>query len=324
MNERIKEAAKHVASADTIYIYAHVNMDGDALGSTSALCLALRSMGKKAYTVISEDVPHYLDFLEKECCVGPDDVPEEYDLAMMLDCSSYSRIPKRENAFDRAKVRGCLDHHALGASKIDFDFECVWPDAAATAELVYTLIKELGVTIDLDIASCIWSALATDTGNFQHNSTSAYTHEIAAELHRVDGFDSSILSALIYQRRSVKALRLEARMLNDISFYANHRVAIVAVTQEMLDEFDCEYSDADTVVETLRKLEPVEIAVVLKQNGPDSFKASMRARSYANVAEVALKYGGGGHIRAAGCAIEGELEEVKEVLSQDLIEAVRR
>lgn len=311
-----------INNAESIYIYAHVNMDGDALGSTSALCLALRAMGKNAFTVISEAVPHNLDFLEKGCCVNPEEVPDSYDLAMMLDCGSYNRIPGREEAFDRGVKKICIDHHAMGASTIKFDAEYVDADAAATGELIYKLIKELGVEITLDIAECLWTAIATDTGNFQHNSTSAFTHEMAAELHRIEGFDSSKLSALIYQRRSVNAMMLESKVLSDVRMFADNRIAIAAATIELLDATGCDYSDADAIINTLRNLDGIEIAVVLKESESGLYKASMRAKSYANVAEVAVKFGGGGHIRAAGCPLNGTLDEVIAELSNELVKAV--
>lgn len=322
MNIDMNKAAKIIRESKNVYIYTHVNMDGDALGSSTALCLALRELGDEAYVVISEDIPKNLDFLECGCCITEDRVPENVDLSLMLDCGSYNRIPQREEAFDRGRLKGCIDHHAMGASTITFDFEIVEPDAAATGELVYTLIKELGAELSLDIANCLWTAISTDTGNFVHNSTSAFTHEMAAELHRVEGFDSSVLAALIYQRRSINAMMLENRMLSNIRFFANNKIAITAVTLEMLDELGCVYSDSDAVINTLRNLDGVEIAVVLKQTEQNLFKASMRAKSYANVAVVATKYGGGGHIRAAGCPVEGSLDEAIEKLSKDLIEVV--
>lgn len=323
MSIDMREAAKKIRESETICIYTHVNMDGDALGSSAALCLALRTQGHNACVVISEDIPRNLDFLESGCCINIDDVPDKVDLSLMLDCSSYNRIPDREAAFDRGVLKGCIDHHAMGATTIDFDFQVVEPDASATGELVFRLLKELGTPITLDIANCLWTAISTDSGNFVHNSTSAFTHEMAAELHRVEGFDSSVLGALIYQRRSINAMMLENRMLSNIRFFADNKVAITAVTIDMLDELGCVYSDSDSVINTLRNLDGVEVAVVLKQTEPELFKASMRARSYANVAVVATKYGGGGHIRAAGCPLRGSLDDVIDMLSKDLIEAVK-
>ncbi|MGN0673520.1 MAG: bifunctional oligoribonuclease/PAP phosphatase NrnA [Anaerovoracaceae bacterium] len=320
--DSLKKAAELIRCSETVNIFTHVNMDGDALGSSSALCLALRGMGKKCSVIISEEIPRYIDFLEKGCTSKPENVAEEYDLALMLDCGAYGRIPGREDAFDLGRRKGCLDHHAVSSTTIDFDFSCIDADAAATGELVFELINELGAGLTLDIAECLWTAVSTDTGSFQHSSTSARTHEIAARLHRVEGFDSSRLSALLYQRKSPASLLVESTVFKDLRFFAEGKVAIAYLTLDILDECGCKASDADKIIDVIRSLDGVETAAVIKEGEKGSFRASMRAKSYANVAEVAAKFGGGGHVRASGCPLEGPIEHAICTLGAELSKAV--
>ena len=112
-----------MSDLDDILIFPHVNMDGDALGSASALCLALRSLGKNAYVMISEPVPKNLDFLESGCCTSDDSVLEDVQLSLMLDCNGLGRIPGREEAWARGRLKGCIDHHATTAKDIRYDFQ---------------------------------------------------------------------------------------------------------------------------------------------------------------------------------------------------------
>ena len=178
MNDTVKSIATLLKDLDGILIYPHINMDGDALGSSTALCLALRYLGKKAYVMINEPVPKNLDFLECDCTTNDDSVLDEVQLSLMLDCNSMNRIPGREEAWNRGKLKGCIDHHMSKSTDIRFDFVRSEPKSAATGEIVYNIIKALGVPISIDIANCIFAAITTDTGNFQHSNTTARSHDI--------------------------------------------------------------------------------------------------------------------------------------------------
>ena len=171
MNDTIRSIATIMSDLDGILIYPHISMDGDALGSSAALCLALRSLGKKAYIMVNEPVPKNLDFLENGCTTTDDSVLEDVQLSLMLDCNGLNRIPGREAAWERGRLKGCIDHHATTSKDIRFDFQRIEPKSAATAEIIYRLIKDLGAEITLDIANCIFTAITTDTGNFQHVNT---------------------------------------------------------------------------------------------------------------------------------------------------------
>lgn len=303
---------------DSVLLFPHINMDGDALGSCTALCLALRSLGKQAYVMISEPVPKNLDFLECGCTTHDDSVLEDVQLSLMLDCNGMNRICGREDAWNRGRLKGCIDHHASGSSDIRFDFSRIEPKSAATGEIVYRLIRALDAEISLDIANCIFAAITTDTGNFQHSNTTSRSHEIAGHLYKIDGFNSKVISALIYDRRSKEAIRMESAVIADLDFYEDGKLAVGRITQKILHTYGCTMDEADGIIQKIMSIDGVECACLFKES-EKNVRASLRGRSYANVAKAASEFGGGGHVLAAGCTFEVPLEEAEKLLIPVLI-----
>lgn len=312
-----------MSDLDDILIFPHISMDGDSLGSSSALCLALRSLGKKAYVMVNEPVPKNLDFLELGCTIEDDSVLDDVQLSLMLDCNGINRIPGREAAWARGRLKGCIDHHATTSKDIRFDFQRIEPKSAATAEIVYRLIKDLGAEITLDIANCIFTAITTDTGNFQHNNTTNRSHEIVGHLYKVEGFNSKAISALIYDRRSKGALKLEGYVLSKLHFYADGKLAVGQVSQAMLDEYGCTIDETDGIIQRIMSIDGVEGGCLLKEKG-GSTRVSLRGRSYINTVKVATSFGGGGHFFASGCTIESDLDTAEKTIVPALIAELDR
>lgn len=322
MNDTIKSIATIMKDLDGILLFPHINMDGDALGSCTALCLALRSLGKKAYVMISEPVPKNLDFLECGCTTDDDSVLDDVQLSLMVDCNGMNRIPGREAAWNRGRLKGCLDHHECGSTDIRFDFSRVEPRSAAAGEIAYNVIRALGVPISLDIANCIFAAITTDTGNFQHSNTTSRSHEIAGHLYKIEGFNSKVISALIYDRRSKEAIRMESEVISELDFYADGKLAVGRVTQDVLKKCGCTMDEAEGIIQKIMSIDGVEAACLFKET-EKNVRASLRARSYANVAKAASRFGGGGHTLAAGCTFNIPLAEAEKQLIPVLIDTVK-
>lgn len=322
MKDSYKEIANRIMGLDHILIFPHVNMDGDALGSSSALCMALKALGKDAKVLISEDVPKNLDFLAGDALVQADDLDPNYQpgLALMLDCCGLKRIPGRENFFRNAPVKAVLDHHGVTDELMDFDFGRIEPASAATGELVALLIRELGVPLNLTMAEAIFTAITTDTGNFQHANTTRRTHEIAASLYDVEKFNSKKVSNLIYNRNSFNSIRLHALVMNSINRYGAGKVAVGHVTLKMLKEVECTLSESEGFVSDIMSIDGVEVGCLLKEAEPGKIRCSLRSREKVNVAAVAQSLGGGGHILAAGCRISKPMETAEAIISQKLLE----
>ncbi len=321
MNDTVKSIATLLKDLDGILIFPHINMDGDALGSSTAICLALRELGKKAYVMINEPVPKNLDFLECSCTTDDDKVLDEVQLSLLIDCNGMNRITGREDAFNRGKLKGCIDHHMSKHSDIRFDFKRMEAKSAATGEIIYNLIKALGVPLSLDMANCIFTAITTDTGNFQHSNTTARTHDIVGHLHKIEGFNSKTISALIYDRKSKGAMHLEAEVLDKLNYYADGKIAVGRITQELLKRHGCTMDESEGIAPRIMSVDGVEIGVLIKESEMN-VRVSLRAKSYANMERVASEFGGGGHIMAAGCTFTTSVDETEKALVPKLIEAL--
>jgi phosphoesterase RecJ-like protein len=240
----------------------------------------------------------------------------------MIDCNGINRIAGREKAWERGRLKGCIDHHATKAKEIRYDFARIEPKAAAAAEIVYNIIRAMGVEITLEIANCIFAAITTDTGNFQHSNTTSRSHDIAGHLYKIEGFNSKVISALIYDRRSKEAIRLESEVIADLDFYADGRLAVGRVTQALLKENGCTMDEADGIIQKMMSIDGVEGACLFKES-ENSVRASLRGRSYANMAKAAAMFGGGGHVLAAGCTFQGlDLAEAEKTLIPVLISVI--
>ena len=317
----LKEIGEVLIGAQSVLIFPHISIDGDALGSAVALCLGLRKMGKQAFVLMEDELPSYLQFLKGDCCIWDASVISNPDLAVCVDTNSPEmRFPKGAATFRAAKETVCIDHHLT--SKPFANYNYIDPTKAATAEIIYHLFKAMEWPIDRDIARAIYVGVVTDTGNFQYSNTTAESHYIAAEMIGLGVSPVEVNNAL-YQSNSLARIRLTGRILSDIDIFANGSVAMGTVTQKMLKEEEAVMSDAEGISESLRSIEGVEIGVFLKEeelseDGGSVVKVSMRAKSFANVAAFCQKFGGGGHIRAAGCTLNLPIKKAAKLMKKEL------
>lgn len=318
-NNSMKEIGEQLLAADSVLLFPHINIDGDALGSCVALCRALRDAGKKAAILVEEEVPEYVGFLDNGYCTLDHGVTAEPDICMCVDCSETSRFPGRTEAFFKGKTTVCLDHHMTAEPFADYNY--IDPGAAATCELVYELLTVMGLSITTEIAEAIYTGISTDTGNFQYSNTTKNTHLVAAELMGI-GIDHNKITVQLYQNTRLEKLRITARILDNMEVFAGGRAAIAYVSQKMLDEEGVVMDDSEGAIDLIRNIMGVEIAAFLKERGPELIKVSMRAKTDGNVAEIAARFGGGGHIKAAGCTLETDLktafDQIKEAIASTL------
>ena len=183
MNSTLEQIAAKLKEADTILLYPHVLMDGDTLGSSIALCVALRKLGKKAHILIEDVIPAYLLFMEKGYCTSDQNVLDKPDISISVDCSDIERFVMRKEKFLSGKLSICLDHHKTNNFFAEMNY--IDAHAAATGEIVFDLLKTMGIEPDIEMAEAIYTAITTDTGNFQYTNTTKTTHLIAAELFEI-------------------------------------------------------------------------------------------------------------------------------------------
>ena len=197
-NDPLANIAQELQEADSVLIFPHILMDGDAMGSAAALCKALRGMGKDAYIVIEDKIPDYLMFLDRGYTVdiehiGAADIGD-IDVSICVDCGEKTRFPKRAELFYHGETKICIDHHVSSVGIGDYNY--IDPEAAATGEIIFDLLVELGVDIDQEMAESLFAAITTDTGNFQYSNTTAHTHEIVIALYDC-GLNSNKVSGTI-------------------------------------------------------------------------------------------------------------------------------
>ena len=203
----IKEISQKLKEHENIFIIPHVNMDGDALGSAVALCRALRIMNKNAYVLLEDGISTNIAFLAKDYCTHNSEIIEP-DLSICIDCGQVDRFPNRENAFLKADETMCIDHHSTSKGIADYNY--IDPASPATGQIVFLILKELGITYDKEIGEAIFAAITTDTGNFQYSNTNKESFLIAAEL--MDwGIDTNHVTVEIYQNQRLERIRYGLR-----------------------------------------------------------------------------------------------------------------
>lgn len=318
-NNSVKEIGQKLMEADSVLLFPHINADGDALGSCAALCAALRNAGKQAAILMEEETPEYVSFLDQGYCTQSHDAIVEPDICMCVDCSETKRFPERTETFFKGKTTICLDHHVTSEPFADYNY--IDGSAAATCELVYKLLTSMELEITPEIAEAIYTGISTDTGNFQYSNTTKETHLIAAELMDA-GIDHNKLMVQLYQNTKLERLRITCRVLDTMKIFADGKAAMAYVSQRMLQDEDVSMEDAEGAIDLLRNIMGVEIAAILKEREPGVVKVSMRAKTTADVAEIAAGFGGGGHVKAAGCTLSTDIQsawnQIKEAIEESL------
>lgn len=317
-NNTFKEIGAVLLQAEKILLYPHINLDGDALGSSAALCRALRKMGKTCYILIEDEIPANLAFLDRGYCTADQRIIARPDLSVCIDCGDEGRFAKRAAKFREAPVTVCIDHHAT--TKYFCDFNYVDSEAAAAGELIYHLLNAMNAEIDKEIGEAIFAAITTDTGNFQYSNTSKTSHEIVARLYDA-GIDTAEVSVALYENVRLAKILIKNWVLETMSTICEGRGVIAYVTQEMLKETGAVMDETEGIVSELRSIQGVEIAALIKESEENVIRVSLRSKAYADVAKIAAALGGGGHARAAGCTLHCSLTDAFDKIKENITES---
>lgn len=310
----IEEAAEILRSHDNYTILSHANPDGDTAGCAHALCRALHKLGKKARVRCGDDFSDRFSFMWKNLKCGSFDE----ETVISVDVADARLLGPLEELY-KDKVLLAIDHHI---SHVDFaESLCVEPYAAACAQTVYKIIKVLGAELDKDIAACLYTAIATDSGCFKFSSVSPETHRIAAELLEFD-FGFAELNYVLFDLKTKERIALEETIYKNMKYYLDGKCAIVVLSRNILNSVDPE--DANGISAIPRQVEGVEVGVILKEKKDGVWKASLRSNSNADVQKICSEFGGGGHAKAAGCTFtdctpDEAIEKLVEVIGKSLI-----
>jgi len=306
----LEDVLRQIERRDSFVLTSHARPDGDAIGSALACCQVLRAMGKQADVVLHDPVPRiYRPLPFADQVVQANRLNGSYEAAIILECDSLLRT-RLEGLEDRFLIN--IDHHASGRPFADVNW--IDPHAVATAEMVFRLGREAGVPLSPEIATCLYTALMTDTGSFMFQGTNEHTFALAREL-TLAGADPSHCARNIYFAHSGAKMRLLGEALRNLN-QEGHLVWIW-VTQEQMERCGAKEEDCEGLVNYALSIADAEVAVFFRELPDGRFRVSLRSKGKVNVAKVAEGFGGGGHECASGCAVKGPLQAaVSEILSQ--------
>lgn len=312
-NIDVKTAATLLKGQDNILILTHMSPDGDTLGSGYALLRGLHQLGKKAQVLCGDTIPKKYAYLKEDT---REDAFEP-QFVVSVDVADEKLLGDDLRERFGGKVDLCLDHHLSNTRYAENVYMEV---CAATCEVIYAVLKEMGVHFDKGIADCLYTGLSTDTGCFRYSNVTARTHRIAAELLEL-GAEADEINRVMFETKTKEYVKLQAEVLSSIEMYLDGKCAFVLLTQKMLKDSGCSETDCDGVSSIPRKIEGVLAGVTVREKADGSYKVSLRTYAPVDASKICKKMGGGGHERAAGCALDGTKYEAEKQKLLQLIEA---
>lgn len=305
--EKIKAA---ILSQHKIAIISHTNPDGDTLGSQLALANAVSQFGIEVRLVNASSVSPKYHFLTMVEDIHPLAEGEELpEVVVFVDCATLGQASMQDD--DKrlsGKVIVNIDHHPSNKGFGTYNY--VVSQAAANCQVVYELIQVLEANLTPEVATALYLGLSTDTGSFLFDSVTADIHRLAAVLMDAHA-DTAIIRQSIYESTSKARFELQRHIFNHTGLSDDGKLAWSSLSQELLARTQADSADIDGLINALKDVEGVEIAILFRENQTDRIKISFRSKLWADVNRLAAQFGGGGHVRAAGCTIEDSLENVQ-------------
>jgi len=321
----INALADIISKTEKAIILFHERPDGDAVGSAFALRLLIDSLGGRAYCLSGDEIPDRLRFLTNgiQSSSLMDSLPSGFEEARVIavDCGSSSQVGKLYDVFQPSLS---IDHHGQSQRFCDGYTD---PSAAATAEIIcdigFKLMESGRISCLPDrFAECVYAAISSDTGCFRFSNATPDTHKRAARLLSL-GIDASDINHRLFSSKTRLMMIAEAESVKKLRTFANGKIAVVAFTADEIRELGIKRENFDAFIEVARSLEGAEVAISVRySDGDTGCRVSMRSASDVNVAEICAVFGGGGHVRAAGCTID--TEDVEEAVKLIVSETERR
>lgn len=303
----LDEILKTINKAKNIIILTHENPDGDAIGCSLAMGMALKNLGKDP-EIIMPKYPRIFNNLPGVDMIKEQGTKKNYDLAISVDCATIKLLNGWTNYFEEADERIVIDHHSTNSMYGDLNY--VDYSAPACAQVLYTMFQYYKWEVSQEIGTCLVTGIITDTGGFQYSGVSKETFSIVSDLMSA-GVNISKIYKQSLETHTKTSFELKKLAINRMEFLEDGKVTFTYITKEDEENVNAENGDYEGIVNEGRNIEGVEVSIFLHEldNG---FKASLRANEYVNVSDVCLMFGGGGHLRAAGATMQGTPEEIKE------------
>ncbi len=305
----MNDIVSKIQSLKEIAITFHASPDGDALGSALALMQGLRILGKSSY-IISKDAIYepytflpYSDEITGNCTT----LKEHTDCMIVLDCGNIERISADVDFNNLNCTLINIDHHLSNDRYADLNY--VDTKSAATAEIVYKLLKLLQVEINKNIAECLYTSLITDSGSFKYSNTTSVTHEIAGAL--VDlGIDFPKIHRIVFENKPFNRLKIYGKVLENMELHLNSKLCIMYIDEDLAKKLN----DTSDIIALGMQVDSIEVCALLKKVD-EGVKVSLRAKDEFDVRKVAEKFGGGGHSKAAGLLLKNvDMEQGKKII----------
>lgn len=298
-------AAQMLRDAQTVVLTSHIRPDGDAIGSTLGLMHVLRAQGKEVRVLIDDEIPRIFSILPGVDQIERPIESQRYTADLLVVCDvELGRTGASVSAVDAVRLLN-IDHHVTNDEKAEH--LCLNPKAAATCEIVYDLVRILGVMPMLDAAVCLYTGMATDTGFFRFSNTTPHTMRAAADLLEI-GVKPNIVSTAM-EMKSYDEVMAQVRAIRNLEMFFDGRVAAVFIDEERAREV----TTTEGLLDELRVIEETQIVFFMKWLEKDTYRISMRSKG-TNVSRIAQKFDGGGHIRAAGCTIHAPFAEARTAI----------
>jgi phosphoesterase RecJ-like protein len=263
-------------------------------------------MGKKANVICSDELPSRYGYITDGC----PPMKFQHDTIISVDVADTALLGSKLSHYgDYIKL--CVDHHK---SNTDYaEYLLLDPDAAATCEVLYELFVDMGIKLDVAVAECLYTGIVTDTSCFKYPCTTRRTHIIAAELMDY-GIRFDRINREMFDVKSKGRIELERYIFSNMEYFLDEQCAVITLTKDVISETGAQSGDFEGISSLTLQLQGIKVGIVLKERDDDKFRISMRSVSDVDVADICVKFGGGGHSRAAGCVMEGEAEDVKRQL----------
>ncbi|HZV83102.1 MAG TPA: bifunctional oligoribonuclease/PAP phosphatase NrnA [Geobacteraceae bacterium] len=306
----LKKINELIATGRSFLVTTHEGPDGDAVGSSLALANYLRELGKDVTVHICDPVPEIYSFLPLSGEVTTTLPERDYDVCFVLDVGEFRRAGAQVAAASgRIGAFVNLDHHK---TRDEFGLcNLIDPTAASTGILVYRLIREAGHEVSPATALCIYVATITDTGSFRYSNANPEAFAVAGEMI-AKGVNAWDVSAQLYESQPRQRLELLALALATLTFSDCGKFAALTVTLEMYAQTAADAELTDGFINYPRSIRGVEVAIFFRQLSETAYKVGFRSKGLVDVSQLAEGFGGGGHHNAAGCVVEGNIEEVRE------------
>lgn len=315
-NLDLTQVISRLMKADNVLLLCHKNPDGDTVGSAAALCLALQALGKTVAVLCADPIPERYRYMGVPLFDGS--FAPAYVVA--VDVAGIQLFGDAVSQYaDRVDL--CIDHHPSNSGYADSML--LDGSAAATAEVMYELLLAMNAEITPQIADCLYTGLATDTGCFKFANTTARTHGVAQKLIEA-GAQLVKLNNILFESKSRRRLEAERLALDSLEFFFDDRCAIIHLTKEQIAETGADGTDLEGITGIPRMIEGVLVGVTMRQQPTGSYKVSVRTVIGVNASDICARLGGGGHAQAAGCEILGSFDNARAALLTEIKTALEK